>query len=139
MSAAPQRPLEGLTILVVDDHRDTVDMLREYLDAAGATVVGADGAKAALAFAQAHALDAVLIDIRMPGEDGHWFLRNLRASRVLGVAQMPVFAISGERHDAPPSDSGFAGYFLKPVDLDVLVATLSPLPRQRQPPRPFAL
>ena len=130
MTAPPQRPLEGLTILVVDDHRDTVDMLREYLDAAGATVVGAAGAKAALAFAQTHALDAVLVDIRMPGEDGHWFLRTLRASRVLGVAQMPVFAISGERHDAPPSDSSFAGYFLKPVDLDVLVATLSPLPRR---------
>src|SRR6267378_7383255 len=113
MSARTPRPLVGLTVLVVDDHRDTVDMLREYLDSAGATVVGADSAKTALAFAQTHALDAVLVDIRMPGEDGHWLLRNLRASRVLGVAQMPVFAISGERHDAPPSDSGFAGHFLK--------------------------
>src|SRR5207253_6030118 len=81
MSAqTPPRPLDGLMILVVDDHRDTVDMLREYLYSAGATVIGADGARAALAFAETHALDVVLVDIRMPGEDGHWFLRQLRAS-----------------------------------------------------------
>jgi CheY-like chemotaxis protein len=131
MNAQPQRPLNGLTILVVDDHRDTVDMLREYLDMAGATVVGADGAKAALAFAQMHTLDAALVDIRMPGEDGHWFLRNMRASRALGVAQVPIFAISGNPDDTPPADSGFAGHFLKPVDLEVLVAMLAPLPRRR--------
>ena len=131
MTARPPRPLEGLTILVVDDHRDTVEMLREFLAGVGATVVGADGAKAALAFAQTHVLDAVLVDIRMPGEDGYWFLQHLRAARGRSVAQMPVFAISGERHDAPPPDSGFAGHFLKPVNLDALVETLSPLPRRR--------
>ena len=35
-----------------------------------------------------------------------------------------MFAISGERHDGLDAASGFAGYFLKPVDLDVLVAEL---------------
>src|SRR5258708_16433653 len=98
MTAPPPRPLEGLTILVVDDHRDTVDMLREYLDAAGATVVGADGAKAALAFAQTHALDAVLVAIRMPDEDGHWFLRNFRPSPSLCVAHIPVLSITSHLH-----------------------------------------
>jgi hypothetical protein len=33
MVPAAPRPLRGLTILVVDDHRDTVDMLHEYLSA----------------------------------------------------------------------------------------------------------
>jgi len=75
--------LDGLTILVIDDHRETVELLREYLYSAGATVVGADSAKAALAFAETHVLDAVLVDIRMPGEDGHWFVRNLRTSRAV--------------------------------------------------------
>ena len=101
MSAqTPPRPLDGLMILVVDDHRDTVDMLREYLYSAGATVIGADGARAALAFAETHVLDVVLVDIRMPGEDGHWFLRQLRASRTVRTAQVPVFAITGERHSS---------------------------------------
>src|SRR6266403_2144563 len=38
MSApTPPRPLDGLMILVIDDHRDTVDMLREYLHDVAAT------------------------------------------------------------------------------------------------------
>src|SRR6266404_2253715 len=114
------RPLEGLAILVVDDHRDTVEMLAECLRAYGATVVGAGNAKAALAVAETHVLDAMLIDLRMPGEDGWWFLRQLRASATAS-ANAPVFAVSGERHDRPDPASGFAGYFLKPVDLDALV------------------
>ena len=132
MSAqTPPRPLDGLMILVVDDHRDTVDMLREYLYSAGATVIGADGARAALAFAETHVLDVVLVDLRMPGEDGHWFLRQLRASRTARTAQVPVFAITGERHDLPVDPaSGFAGYFLKPIELDALVTRLASLPRR---------
>ena len=132
MSAqTPPRPLDGLMILVVDDHRDTVDMLREYLYSAGATVIGADGARAALAFAETHVLDVVLVDLRMPGEDGHWFLRQLRASRTVRTAQVPVFAITGERHDLPVDPaSGFAGYFLKPIELDALVTRLALLPRR---------
>jgi len=132
MSARTPRPLVGLTVLVVDDHRDTVDMLREYLDSAGATVVGADSAKTALAFAETHVLDVVLVDLHMPGEDGWWFLRELRTSRVVSAASVPVFAITGERHDLPDDPaSGFAGYFLKPIALDALVAALAPLPRRR--------
>jgi CheY-like chemotaxis protein len=68
MSATPPRSLAGLTILVVDDHRDTVDMFREYLIGFGASVIGAGNAKAALAVTETHVLDAVLVDLRMPGE-----------------------------------------------------------------------
>ena len=122
-------PLHGLTILIVDDHRDTVDMLRELLSAYGANVLGASAAKTALALSETHVLDAALIDLRMPGEDGWWFLRQLRASATAS-ANAPVFAVSGERHDQPDPASGFAGHFVKPVDFDVLVATLATLRRR---------
>jgi CheY-like chemotaxis protein len=127
-ASPPPLPLDRLTILVVDDHRDTVEMMEEYLAACGATVVGAGGAKAALAIAETHVLDAVVVDLRMPGEDGWWLFRELRASRTAS-ANAPVFAVSGERHDRSDPASGFAGYFLKPVDLDAVVSTLSRLPR----------
>jgi len=127
-----ERPLHGLTILVVDDHRDTVDMLQQYLEATGATVFGAGSAKAGLALAETHALDAALVDLRMPREDGWWLLSQLRASWMEGAATVPVFAISGERHDALDPASGFAGFFLKPIDLDALVATLTRLEHRRR-------
>lgn len=129
MSATPPRSLAGLTILVVDDHRDTVDMFREYLIGFGASVIGAGNAKAALAVTETHVLDAVLVDLRMPGENGWWSLRELRSSRTPS-ANAAVFAVSGERHDRPDPASGFAGYFVKPVDLDALVSTLAGLPRR---------
>src|SRR5437867_30275 len=128
MAPAPPRSLRGLTILVVDDHRDTVDMFAEYLTACGATVVGAGSAKAALALTETHVLDAAVVDLRMPGEDGRWFLRELRASRTPS-ANAPVFAVTGEPDDRPDPASGFAGYFIKPVDLDALVATLAAVRR----------
>jgi DNA-binding response OmpR family regulator len=131
MSVSTPRPLDGLTILVIDDHRDTVDVFREYLTSVGATVVGADSARSGLMFAETHLLDAVLVDLRLPGEDGAWFLRHLRTSRMPGAATVPVFALSGERHDLPADPaSGFAGYFLKPIELDALVARLKSLPRR---------
>src|SRR5205823_6420562 len=117
MAAEPPRPLDGLTILVVDDHYDSVEMLLEWLRPAGATVLGARSAKAALGFAMTHEFDAALVDLRMPNEDGWWFLRELRASRTPS-AEAPVFAVSGERHDLGDPEGGFAGYFLKPIDLD---------------------
>lgn len=129
MDATLSRPLDGLTILVVDDHRDTVDMFQQYLTAFGATVLGAGAATAGLALAETQTFDAALVDLRMPGEDGWWFLRALRASRTAS-ANAPVYAATGERHDRPLPATGFAGYFLKPVNLDVLVATLAALPRR---------
>src|SRR5438132_13927747 len=132
MSApTPPRPLDGLMILVIDDHRDTVDMFREYLHSAGATVIGADSARAGLAFAETHVLDVVLVDLRMPDEDGHWFLRQLRGSRTARPAQVPVFAITGERHELPDDpERSFTGYFLQPIYLDALAARLKSPPRQ---------
>jgi len=123
------RPLRGLTILVVDDHRDTVDMFQQYLSASGATAIGSGSAKSALTVIENHRLDAAVVDLRMPHGDGWWFLSQLRASRT-SSARIPVFAISGERHDQVDPASGFAGFFLKPVDLDALTAVLAALPRR---------
>jgi DNA-binding response OmpR family regulator len=114
-------------VLVIDDHYDTVEMFVEYLRSVGAIVVGVLSAKTAIAYAMTAGFDAVLVDLRMPGEDGRWFLRELRGSRAPS-AQAPVFAVTG-RHDQPATAEGFAASFLKPVDLDTIVATLAALPR----------
>jgi len=123
------RSLQGLSVLVIDDHADTVDVLLEYLTAQGATALGAGSAKAGLAIAETHVLDAAVVDLRMPREDGWWFLSQLRASPTAS-AHAPVYAMTGERHDYLDPASGFAGYFFKPVNLDALVIALAELPRR---------
>jgi len=134
MVPTPQA-LQGLSVLIVDDHRDTVDMFEQYLTLFGAQVTGASSAKAALAMLETHTVDAAVVDLRMPGEDGWAFLSQLRASRTASV-HAAVFAISGERYDRLDPASGFAGYFFKPVDLDALVAALAALPRRSETAKP---
>ena len=48
----------------------------------------------------------------------------------MASATAPVFGVSGTYRDRPDSVSEFAGYFLKRVDLDRLVAALAALPRR---------
>jgi PAS domain S-box-containing protein len=67
----------------------------------------------------------VLLDIQLPGIDGHEVLRRLRLMPAL--AQVPVVAVSA---NAMPSDrakaaaAGFADYITKPVDMPLLLATV---------------
>jgi CheY-like chemotaxis protein len=122
-------PLQGLTVLVVDDHYDTVEVLVEYLRLEGAMVLGVRSPKTAMGYAATTRFDAVLVDLRMPDEDGHWLLRELRTSQTPS-AQAPVFALTGEQGHEPLRDEGFAGHFVKPVDLNALVAALAALPRR---------
>lgn len=100
----PTQALQGLSILVVDDHHDTVDMFQQYLTLCGAHVTGAGSAKTALAMLENQTVDAALVDLRMPREDGWSFLSQLRGSRITS-AHASVFAISGERHtdSTPPA------------------------------------
>jgi DNA-binding response OmpR family regulator len=122
--------LQGLTVLVIDDHYDTVDMLVQYLRFEGAIAVGVRSARVAMTCAADTRFDAVLVDLRMPDGDGRWFLQELRSSGA-SSAHAPVFAVSGDRADESGQADGFAGYFLKPVAFDALIAKLQTLPRQK--------
>jgi hypothetical protein len=68
------------------------------------------------------------------GAVGVWdrFTRRLFSSslQIRLARQVPVFAISGERYERPDPNEGFAGFFLKPIELDVLVAALARLRRR---------
>jgi CheY-like chemotaxis protein len=121
-------PLHGLTILIVDDHVDTITLFVEYLGLMGAKVIGAGWAEAALMVVETERPHAIITDLHLPGEDGRWLLRQLRA-RPTPMALIPVYAMSGQRRDRLDATDGFADYFLKPVDLDTVVAALSTLAR----------
>jgi two-component system OmpR family response regulator len=72
-------------ILVVDDHRDIRDGLRRYLHREGLRVsVAPDAGEARETLAQ-HAVDLLVLDIMMPGEDGLSLCRHVRESDGLPV------------------------------------------------------
>jgi two-component system CheB/CheR fusion protein len=121
-----------MRILIVDDSKDTIDMLRLLFEMDGATVTTAKGGALALRIAAEEEFDVILSDISMPEMDGFEFLRRLRA--LPGKMDVPVLAITGfgrpediERAEA----EGFFSHLTKPLDVNALVEVLSKIPAAR--------
>ncbi|HEY0069434.1 MAG TPA: response regulator transcription factor [Chloroflexia bacterium] len=68
----------AVQILVVDDERSLVDLVRSYLEAEGLVVHAAYDGQTALELAARHSPDVVVLDIMMPGLDGIEVCRRLR-------------------------------------------------------------
>jgi DNA-binding response OmpR family regulator len=117
------------TILVCDDERDVREMLEEYLTRRGYAVVTAentDGLRSAL---EGGAVDLVLLDINMPGEDGLTALRNLRTENQVPVVMLTA---AGEVFDRILGlEMGADDYLSKPVDLRELEARIKAVLRRR--------
>jgi signal transduction histidine kinase/ActR/RegA family two-component response regulator len=85
--------LDGLTTLVVDDNRDTCEVLTQVLTAAGAIVQTAHSVKEGLTALRAAPPDIVLTDLAMPGESGLLLIEQVRA---MGgdTAHLPIIVLS---------------------------------------------
>jgi CheY-like chemotaxis protein len=101
--------LGGLRVLVVDDDTDTRDAVAEILAARGALVKSAPSAKAALLELSAFSPNAIVSDIRMPGEDGFWLIRKVRALETQ-VATVPAVALTAYSRPEDARAAMAAGY-----------------------------
>ncbi len=70
--------MDDAHILVVDDHRDIRDPLAAYLKRHELRVTVAADAAAARVVLAGSAIDLVLLDVMMPGEDGLSLCRHIR-------------------------------------------------------------
>jgi signal transduction histidine kinase/ActR/RegA family two-component response regulator len=112
-------------ILVVDDEPLNRSMLRELLSAVGFDTVAAESTEQALSLLK-DSFDAVISDIRMPGDDGHTFCRRLRSSDeaknlIIIASSGSVFADDQRLALA----SGFNDFLAKPVMVAELFEILS--------------
>jgi len=117
---------QGLRLLVVDDNEDAGQMLGMYLEMAGYQVTVVQSARAALDAARLAPPDACLLDIGLPDIDGNELARQLR--RMPAMASATLIAITGygqEADRARTAAAGFDHHFVKPVDMDSLLAVLS--------------
>jgi CheY-like chemotaxis protein len=111
-------------VLVVDDDRDTLEIMRVVLDAYGAQTAVA--ATAAEAFATLRTLrpEVLLSDISLPGEDGYDLLRRVRALSTEDGGDTPAVAISAHVYTSDRErafDAGFQAFLAKPINPAALV------------------
>jgi len=110
-------------VLVVDDLRDSADSLGALLESAGHSVHVAYNGEQALALAELHRPEVVLLDLGMPGIDGCEVCQRLRAAP--WSAGMVIIAQTGwgqERDRQRTRDAGFDHHLVKPIDPDELDA-----------------
>jgi DNA-binding response OmpR family regulator len=113
------------TLLVVDDDPMNRDALSRRLTRTGYTVLTADSGPNALAAIRANRVDAVLLDVMMPGMSGLDTLRQLRESR--SVAELPVIMVTakdGSDDVVEALDLGANDYVTKPIDYAVTCARI---------------
>jgi DNA-binding response OmpR family regulator len=86
---------QDATVLVVDDEQDIVDLMRDFLEADGYTVLTANDASAAQEMLGSHEIDCLLLDVMMPGQSGFDLLRTIRER-----GDVPVLFLSAKQEDA---------------------------------------
>ena len=120
-------------ILIAEDDPDIADLVAHYLQKSGwETHIAASGDKA-LAYARAHHVDLVILDLMLPGMDGLDVCRALRADGA--KASVPIIMLTAKADEAARVaglDIGADDYVSKPFSPNELVARIRALMRRSQ-------
>ncbi|WP_139173458.1 hybrid sensor histidine kinase/response regulator [Geodermatophilus telluris] len=114
--------LAGRRLLVVDDNRTNLRILEHQLSRFGAECLVTTSADEALATVRAGGLDAVLLDLHMPGVGGEELAARVR--EVPGGAGLPLVLLSSSTRVQPDVAPLFAARLHKPVRPERLLRTL---------------
>ena len=113
------------TVLIVDDQSTARGVLRRMLERAGYRVMEAESGEQALALAADSAVDAVVLDVKMPGIGGIETCRRLRATQRHRITPILVVTALDERQALTSAfAAGCDDFIPKPIEPVVLEARL---------------
>lgn len=115
-------------ILIVDDHRDIREPLARYLQRHGYRTTLAENAARARKAMEAAAIDLVVLDVMMPGEDGLSLLRDIRQNSEIPVIMLTAVTESADR--ILGLELGADDYVNKPFEPRELVARIKAVLRR---------
>ncbi|SDA12404.1 Signal transduction histidine kinase [Methylobacterium sp. UNC378MF] len=118
--------LQGCRVILVDDDLRNIFSLTSALEQHGLEVLFAENGQDGIALLKTNPnIDAMLIDIMMPGMDGYETMRAIRAQpafRSLPLIAVTAKAMKGDREKC--LEAGASDYVSKPIDMDQLLAVL---------------
>lgn len=133
--------LEGVSVLIVDDDPNALELARSALEQSGAKVATASSAHEARARFEHAPPDVIVSDVVMPGEDGLTLIRGIRTlehrlGRETPAAALTALARADDRRRV--LTAGFQMHAAKPIDPFELVTMVERLARRKQhPPTPL--
>jgi len=122
-------------VLVIDDDPDIRTVLEEYLAKNDMRVTALANGRAMFDAFETEAIDLVLLDVRMPGENGMMLAQTLR-----GRASVPIMLVSGNIEEADRVmglELGADDYVTKPFSPRELLARIRAVLRRYQAPAGF--
>ena len=120
-------------ILVAEDDRDISDLIAHYLKKAGWTTHVAAAGDQALAYIRNHPVDAVILDVMLPGMNGLEVCKALRGDRATAGVPVIMLTARGEEADRIRGlELGADDYVAKPFSPNELVARVRAVSRRSQ-------
>ncbi|MEA5605566.1 PAS domain S-box protein [Nostoc sp. UHCC 0252] len=122
--------LNGVKILLVDDERDTRELIAFILEQSGAVVTQAASALEALQALPEFKPNLLLSDIGMPEIDGYMLMRQIRTMSPEEGGKIPAIALTAYAAEADYQQAiaaGFGEHITKPVEPAKLVRAIANL------------
>ena len=125
-------PSNSPTILVIDDERDTLTLLRLALQNAGYRPLVASSwdetaARVKESYKDGHSIDAVVLDLMMPGRSGFDILRSLQVVLMPLPPIIMLTAVTSFEQQVQAREMGVARYLTKPTTPKKLIAAIEAL------------
>jgi len=133
-SATRATSLQGCSIMLLEDHADSRELLVEALRNAGADVTPFGAASDAFTALDRVRPSVIVADIALPGQDGYSFIRQVRAHPMPAIQAIPAIAVTAYAALADRAAAlavGFQQHIVKPIDPARLIQVIHTLTRTR--------
>ncbi len=125
------------TVLVIDDEKDLIELVRYNLEKEGFLVISALDGEAGLAMVVQQMPDVILVDLMLPGIDGLDVCARLRGSeRTAGIPVIMLTAKATESDRVVGLEMGADDYVTKPFSPRELAARVKAVLRRASPTKP---
>jgi CheY-like chemotaxis protein len=119
-------------ILIVEDNSMNMELATDLLEAAGYVVYQALSAEDGIRLAREERPDLILMDIRLPGMDGHAAVRALKGDpRTTSIPTVALTAQAMKGDEETALLGGFDAYIAKPINTHTFQKSVARLLRTR--------